>query len=145
MKMPIHLLDTNYMSILERQTPEAQRLEARMMEIPQDDIATSIVSYEEQTRGWLAVAAQARTQETQIAAYQRLKRHLAIYCRIAVIEYDEKAAAVFEHLKLAKIRVGTMDLKIASIAIANDALLLTRNLSDFNKIPGLRVENWSLK
>ena len=37
-----------------------------------------------------------------------------------------------------------MDLKIASIAIANDALLLTRNLSDFSKIPGLRVEDWSL-
>lgn len=55
--MPIHILDTNYMSILERQTPEARRLEARMMEIPQDDIATSIVSYEEQTRGWLAVSA----------------------------------------------------------------------------------------
>ena len=92
----------------------------------------------------MSVSAQAKTQEMQIAAYARLKRHLNIYCRIAVIEYDEKAAAVFERLKLAKIRVGTMDLKIASIAIANDALLLTRNLSDFNKIPGLRVEDWSL-
>lgn len=71
--MPIHLLDTNHMSILERESSESQRLEARMSALPQDDIGTTIVSYEEQTQGWLAFSAQARTQEMQIAAYQRLK------------------------------------------------------------------------
>lgn len=35
-----------------------------------------------------------------------------------------------------------MDLKIAAICLAHDAMLLTRNLSDFRHIPGLRVENW---
>jgi tRNA(fMet)-specific endonuclease VapC len=35
-----------------------------------------------------------------------------------------------------------MDLQIASICIANDILLLTRNSSDFRDLPGLRVENW---
>ena len=49
--MPIHLLDTNHMSILERESHESQRLEARMLALPQDDIGTTIVSYEEQTRG----------------------------------------------------------------------------------------------
>ena len=142
--MPIHLLDTNHMSILERHSPELQRLEARLSTLPQDDVGTTIVSYEEQTRGWLAVAAQARTQEAQIAAYQRLKRHLDIYCRIAVVPYDERAAEVFERLRQAKIRIGTMDLKIAAIALANDAILLTRNLSDFDKVPDLKAEDWSV-
>jgi tRNA(fMet)-specific endonuclease VapC len=41
-----------------------------------------------------------------------------------------------------KIRIGTMDLKIASICLAHDALLLSRNRVDFEKVPGLRVENW---
>ena len=138
------LLDTEPMTILERETPEARVLKLRLKTIPLDDIGTTIISYEEQTRGWLAYVSKMQTEEGRIRAYVLLKKHLSIYCRTAVIEYDEKAAAVFEQLKLTKIRVGTMDLKIASIAIANDALLLTRNLSDFNKIPGLRVEDWSL-
>ena len=35
-----------------------------------------------------------------------------------------------------------MDLKIAAIALSHAALLLSRNLVDFTRVPGLRVENW---
>jgi tRNA(fMet)-specific endonuclease VapC len=45
-------------------------------------------------------------------------------------------------LKAAKTRLGTMDLKIASIALANDAILLSRNVGDFQKVPGLQVVDW---
>jgi tRNA(fMet)-specific endonuclease VapC len=38
-----------------------------------------------------------------------------------------------------------MDLKIASIATANDALLLSRNLNDFVQIPNLKVEDWTIE
>jgi tRNA(fMet)-specific endonuclease VapC len=140
----MYLLDTDNMTLLERAGPEGARLKARVATIPQDDLATTIVSYEEQTRGWLSVSARARTPEAQIAAYRRLKTHLQIYCKIVVIDYDEKAAAEFERLWQAKIRIGTMDLKIAAIALANDATLLTRNLSDFSKVPGLKAEDWSV-
>jgi tRNA(fMet)-specific endonuclease VapC len=40
------------------------------------------------------------------------------------------------------IRIGTMDLRIASITLAHDATLLTRNSVDFARVPGLRFENW---
>lgn len=86
----------------------------------------------------------ARTPALQIEAYVRLKRHLPIYCKIAVIQYDDKAAAEFERLKQAKIRIGTMDLKIAAIALANDAILPTRNLVDFSRVPGVKAEDWSI-
>jgi tRNA(fMet)-specific endonuclease VapC len=35
-----------------------------------------------------------------------------------------------------------MDLRIACIVIEFDAILLTRNIKDFEKVPGLRFENW---
>lgn len=41
-----------------------------------------------------------------------------------------------------RIRIGTMNLKIACIAITHDATLLTRNTVDFTRVPGLRFENW---
>ena len=35
-----------------------------------------------------------------------------------------------------------MDLKIASIALAHDAIVLTRNRVDFEQVPNLQVEDW---
>jgi tRNA(fMet)-specific endonuclease VapC len=45
-------------------------------------------------------------------------------------------------LRHARIRVGTQDLRIASIALAHNALLVSANLQDFEQVPGLRVEDW---
>ena len=132
------------MTLMEQANPEALCLKKRIADVPPDDLATTIVSYEEQTRGWLAVSAQARTPQAQVSAYSRLKRHLQLYSKIAVIDFNESAAAEFVRLKQAKIRIGTMDLKIAAIALANDATLLTRNRQDFSKVPDLKFEDWSV-
>ncbi len=35
-----------------------------------------------------------------------------------------------------------MDLRIAAIALTNNALLLSADLDDFERVPGLKVENW---
>jgi tRNA(fMet)-specific endonuclease VapC len=64
--------------------------------------------------------------------------------RIPLVDFDERAADEYERLRKARIRIGSMDLKIAAIALASDATLLSRNLSDFSKVPGLRVEDWSV-
>jgi tRNA(fMet)-specific endonuclease VapC len=49
---------------------------------------------------------------------------------------------LFAQLRRQKIRIGSQDLKIAAIAMTENALLLSANLRDFQKVPGLRVENW---
>ena len=60
-----------------------------------------------------------------------------------MLDFDEPAASELRQLTRLKIRIGTPDLKIASIALANDATLITRNLRDFRKVPGLRAEDWT--
>jgi hypothetical protein len=59
-----------------------------------------------------------------------------------LIRWSEPAADQFVALRRQRIRIGTQDLKIAALALANDALLLSANLRDFEQVPGLRVEDW---
>jgi len=72
-----------------------------------------------------------------------LERLLGFYCETPLLPFDDKALNAFQRLWVARLRVGTMDLKIASIALANDATLLTRNRRDFERVPRLRLEDWS--
>jgi tRNA(fMet)-specific endonuclease VapC len=138
------ILDTDHVSVLEwAGSPEGQRLWARLDQTPPNEVATTIISFEEQTRGWLTVLAQARSLAQQVEAYRRLNRQLDNFCRMIVLEFDERAAAEFQRLRNARVRVSTMDLKIAAVALTHQATLLTRNLRDFRQVPGLSVEDWT--
>ena len=59
-----------------------------------------------------------------------------------IVPFEERAADQFTSLRRQHIRIGTMDLKIASIALVNDAILVTANLRDYSLVPALRCENW---
>jgi tRNA(fMet)-specific endonuclease VapC len=138
------VLDTDHMSVVEwSHTPEYQRLFQRL-ESSSEEAVTTIISYEEQTRGWLAFVARARTVNQQIEAYRKLNHHLDTYREIEVLEFSAKAATEFQRLRNLSVRVGTMDLKIASIVLATRAKLLSRNLKDFRQIPELDVEDWTV-
>jgi tRNA(fMet)-specific endonuclease VapC len=138
------VLDTDHVSLLEWGSGAAgQRLLARLRTLAPDEAVTTIITFEEQTRGWLAYSARARWLTQQVEAYRRLKRHLDLYRTIPVLEFDAQAAAEFQRLKRSRLRIGTMDLKIAAIVLAHDAVLLARNLADFSRVPGLRVEVWT--
>src|SRR5260370_28516008 len=139
----MYLLDTEHLSLLERSSRESLPLQRRLAQIPAEEIATTIITYEEQMRGWLARVARANTIEQMLIAYARLKSHIETFEGIPVVAFDEKAATQFERLRQARIRVGTMDLKIAAIALANDATLLTRNVADFGRIPDLHADDWT--
>lgn len=85
----------------------------------------------------------ARTDRELRNAYSHLRQYALNYRNIELVEFDDAAAARATLLRKSRIRVGTMDLRIAAIALVNDALLLSRNLRDFQKVPNLRVEDWT--
>ena len=111
---------------------------------PPELVATTVVTYEEQTRGRLGMVNAARTTRQLVQAYSHLQQHVLNYSKIPIIEFDEAAASTAAMLRKSKLRLGTMDLRIASIALTNDALLLSRNLRDFLRVPNLRVEDWTI-
>lgn len=58
-------------------------------------------------------------------------------------KFNERASRLFHDYRAAKIRLGTMDLRIAATVIAHDGILVTRNRRDFEQVPGLVLEDWS--
>src|SRR5438552_345320 len=138
------ILDTDHMSLLERSvSPTGNRLRARLDEAKASPPTVTVISYEEQARGWLAYIAAKRTLVEQVTGYSRLLDQLQNYCTARVLPFDEVAAAKWQELRKQKLRVATMDLKIAAIALVHNATLLSRNLRDFGLVPGLQVEDWT--
>ncbi|MGE3537188.1 MAG: type II toxin-antitoxin system VapC family toxin [Candidatus Tectimicrobiota bacterium] len=139
------VLDTDHLSVMERgEQPGWMALRARLAPLQAEDVVTTILSYEEHMRGWTAYLAHEQTVAHQIAAYRRLLQHLDNYRRLPVLGFDDAAGAVFQRLRRARVRVGTMDLKIAAIALSRDALLLSKNVTELSQVPDLRVEDWTV-
>src|SRR4051812_45785388 len=91
-------------------------------------------------RGWLAAIAKERQPRRQIAPYRELAGLFEFFAEFTIVPFDDAAVTLFEGF--GRIRIGTSDRKIAAIALANKALLLTANRRDYERIPGLRFENW---
>jgi tRNA(fMet)-specific endonuclease VapC len=90
----------------------------------------------------LAAIAKERLAQRQVSAYRELGALFEFFGSFQIAPFDQAAADRFESLQVTKIRIATRDLKIAAISLANNALLLTANRRDFEKVPGLRFENW---
>ena len=137
------ILDTDVLSIVQRAAGQEYDRLIRRLESADDEVAVSIVSFEEQMRGWLAFIARAKSSSQQINGYAKLHALLDDFITRPVLDFDRPSADKFEVLLKSKIRIGVMDLKIAAISLAQDALLISKNLRDFHKVPGLRVEDWA--
>jgi tRNA(fMet)-specific endonuclease VapC len=136
------ILDTDHLVEYQKGTsPEARRLKDRLDQA-QEPYGTSIITVEEIMRGWMAALRRTTNPHDQIKAYSKLRQLFRFFATWDVLNWTAASAAEFASLKTAKTQIGTMDLKIACIALANDATLLSRNLNDFQKVPGLRVGDW---
>jgi tRNA(fMet)-specific endonuclease VapC len=136
------ILDTDHLVEYQRGTsPEAKRLKQRLDEANEPH-GTTIITVEEVMRGWLAAIRRTNDPFRQINAYSKLRQLFRSFATWDVSDWTPASAAEFAALKAAKVHVGTMDLKIASIALANGATLLSRNLRDFQQLPKLRVVDW---
>ena len=137
------VLDTSYVSLFEHpEGAQAESLRERLVKSPDRNIVTTAITPEEQMRGWLSAIHGQRDIERQVKYYERLVGLFRFFADWRILPFDDSAAGKFNSLRSKRIRIGTMDLKIASIVLVHDATLLSKNLRDFEKVPGLRVEDW---
>ena len=138
------LLDTDHVTLLKYPESErGQQLLQRLNALPPDEtVAVTVITVEEQMRGWLAAIAKERGSRRQVAPYRELGQLIGFFAEFPLAPFDDNAADRFDGLRTQKLRLGTMDLNIAAIALTNEALRLSANRRDFEQVPGLRVENW---
>ena len=135
------ILDTDHISLFQRHHP---RVSARVLATPPLELATTIVTVEEQLRGRLERVRGARTDEEVVRAYQNLLATVLYFRTITVIGFDEQSQVIFQSLRAQRMRIGTQDLRIAAITLRQGATLVTRNREDFVAISSLQTEDWSL-
>jgi tRNA(fMet)-specific endonuclease VapC len=137
------ILDTDHLTVLKyARDNRFMTLAERMADSVDQDFATTAITLEEQLRGWLAEINRFTDPEKQIPAYSELTGLIEFFGFWSILPFDNAAAAAFRQLRSQKNCAGSMDLKIASIALSLDCVLLTANTRDFASISGLRIENW---
>lgn len=109
------------------------------------DIAITIVTFEEQMYGRLNRIRRATSGDEIISAYASLRKTINYLTDFELLDFDRDAENYYREFLRQKIRVGTQDLRIAAIALSKSGILLTRNRRDFERIPGLRFEDWSVQ
>ena len=137
------LLDTDHLTLLQHASGDRfERLRSRLHAVAGvETVCASIISIEEQMRGWMSVIAKEKSVERQISAFCELGNLFTFYARFQCLPFEEDAAHRSSSLHTAKIRLGTMDLKIAAKALVHRAKVLSANSRDFVQVPGLVVEN----
>lgn len=137
------ILDTDHISLLQRRdSPKADELRRRVRSVVSEEVVTTAVTVEEQLRSWLSRIAQSPDVHQQTKYYDRLMALFDFFAEWEVLPFDDRAADEFKRLRSERVRIGTMDLKIAAIALVYGATLVSGNLRDFDKVPDLRVEDW---
>ena len=139
------LFDTDHLSILQaRSGTEYSILAARMAGHPTADFAVSVISLHEQTLGAQTFLGRARTSADLVRGYLLLRQIFDSFVSIQMVPFDTQAATALDGLVAQWIRISAMDLRIAAVALAQRLVLLTRNARDFNRVPGLVIQDWTV-
>ncbi|WP_171922535.1 type II toxin-antitoxin system VapC family toxin [Salmonella bongori] len=132
-----YMLDTCICSFIMREQPEAvlKRLEQTVLR--RHRIVVSAITYAEMRFGCTGKKASPRHAQLVDAFCSRLDAVLA-WDRAAVDATTEIRAV----LAAAGTAIGSNDAAIAGHAIASGAILVTNNVREFERVPGLQYEDW---
>jgi tRNA(fMet)-specific endonuclease VapC len=108
------------------------------------DIALSVVSVHEQLLGAHNYINRARTEAGVTRGYALISTILNSYATAPVLPFDALALTVFNNLKSSKTRLAMMDLRLASLALSRNPIVVTRNSKDFRRVPGRIIEDWTV-
>lgn len=139
--MSLYLFDTDMLSLYADGHP---RVCQRVAMQPARSLVTSIITVEEQLTGWYTVMRQAKNDQQIVLDYGGMTYSMQFLSRMQVLSLTTGAMARFTAFRTAKLKIKTMDLRIACVALEFGATLVTRNRVDFEVVPELAIEDWTL-
>jgi len=135
------VLDTDHLSLLQRGYPQVRQ---RINAVSSEEIAITMVTVVEQLYGRLNQIKSANSEDALTFSYRQLRETLEDFRNINLLDFDLDAYNSYTDLVRQRIRIGTQDLRIAATVISRNGVLVTRNRRDFERVPGLRFEDWTL-
>lgn len=138
--MKQYVLDTDILSLFQRSHPAVT---AEVRKHASAELTISVLTVEEQLSGWYKELRRATRPPVLAAVYQRMAETVRFYSRLTILSFTEPAIHRYESIKQLKLNSRKTDLRIAAIALEQNAVLVTRNLCDFQRITGLQIEDWS--
>jgi tRNA(fMet)-specific endonuclease VapC len=137
----LYFFDTDTLTLYERMHPVVVR---NVFYHLADDIRVTSITVEEQLTGWFATLRAARTPQQIETAHVRLSEAVRLLSGWDIVPFTAFAAVRYQTLLRQKLNVGGNDLRIVSIALEFGATVVTRNLRDFGRVPGVLCEDWSV-
>lgn len=135
------LFDTDHLTLFEFGHPQ---LIERLASLPPDAVGISAITVEKSMRGRLGVLSRAKSGAERVRRYAHLVESLDVLAQFPIAPYDDRAENEFQRLRGLRLKIGSQDLKIASVALVNSLTLLTRNRNDFGQIVGLVLDDWAV-
>lgn len=139
--MSLHVLDTDTLVLFQEGHEGVCR---RVLSHPIEELATTVITIEEQLSGWYTLLRRAKETSRLAHAYQRLADNVRVLSHFHILSFTKPAIERFGELKALRLGVKNADLRIAAITLESGGTLVTRNVRDFRGIPNLPIEDWSL-
>ena len=132
--MRVYMLDTNICIYVIKNRPESAV--HRFLECAAGDICISSVTYAELMHG----------VEKSKAREKNLLALTLFLSAITILDFDSHAAEEYGKIRAFLEKkgkpIGPMDMLIAAHAKSEDLILVTNNTGEFDRVPGLKLENW---
>jgi len=130
------MLDTNICIYIIKQKP--MNVIARFKQVRISEIVLSSISLSELEYG---VIKSSKPEQNELALAQFL-------APIEILPYGDETARHYGHLRTYLEKqgtpIGSLDMLIAAHALSTGCVLITNNMEEFNRVPNLKIENWTI-
>ena len=108
-----------------------------------DVVGVSSINVEEVIGGWLAYLQRARTTYQEVNGSQNLNDAILALSQFSLYSVTDASITRYEAFRRMKRNVGRNDLRLAALALELGAIVVTDNVRDFGRVPGLQHVDWT--